>query len=418
MKRKDNILIYYNHKFDKQLKCIRNLFFIYVFILPLFVSHSYAQSSQLVITDARLFGDEQQTRFVIDISQEVKPNIIFLDNPKRIVVELPEGDYRIPEGIGEKSLGLVSQFRFGLFFGGNSRFILDLRNAAKIIDQKIVPPRGKNAGHLVIDLEPESESQYLASVEKSAEEMRENKNDEFQSNDLVEIDNKFVVVIDPGHGGVDGGAVGSGGTKEKIVVLQAAQALKQELEKFPGIEVYLTRNKDVFIPLDIRVAIARRHKADLFVSLHADAFKQSQVRGASVYTVSDKASDSDAARLAARQNNSDIVAGVNLDEQEKPISNFLIDLMVRETRAFSGYFAEKSLTALSLVTSLHGKKPKSAAFRVLRAPDIPSVLVEMGYISNPTDERLLKSAEWRSDIAKQLANQIILYGKSTGHISQ
>jgi len=218
-----------------------------------------------------------------------------------------------------------------------------------------------------------------------------------------------VVVIDPGHGGIDPGAIGKGGTTEKQVVLAFAKQLKRDLDELGALDVFLTREDDVFIPLAERVNIAHHHNADLFISLHADALAEKYarlVRGATIYTLSEQASDEQAQALAAKENRADLIAGMELDETQDEVNMILIDLMRRETKNFSISFGRTMLAKLQGQVPLNKKPLRSADFRVLRAPDIPSVLLELGYLTNPEDEKLLTSGKWRSQVSGHIARAI------------
>ncbi|MGB7205445.1 MAG: N-acetylmuramoyl-L-alanine amidase, partial [Anderseniella sp.] len=211
---------------------------------------------------------------------------------------------------------------------------------------------------------------------------------------------KPVIVLDPGHGGIDGGTVSKAGTIEKNVVLDFALKLRKELNATGRYEVHLTRNDDTFISLAKRVRIARQNNADLFIAIHADSLRQSRVRGATVYTLSEKASDEEAAILAEKENAADIVAGVDLGEElDAEIGNILMDLALRETKNHSIYFARRLVKNMKSTTALNSRPMRSAGFKVLRAPDVPSVLLELGYLSNRHDEKALVSEAWRKKVA-------------------
>jgi len=205
-------------------------------------------------------------------------------------------------------------------------------------------------------------------------------------------------MLDPGHGGVDSGTISPSGALEKDVVLAFAFELKKKLEASGKVDVAMTRQDDTFVPLGDRVRIARDQAADLFVSIHADSVRQNDVRGATIYTLSDRASDQEAAALADKENASDAVAGLDLDRQTDEVSDILIDLTRRETKNFSVSFANNLVSELSSTTRMIRNPHRFAGFRVLKAPDVPSVLVEIGYLSNEQDEKLLTSAEWRGRV--------------------
>jgi N-acetylmuramoyl-L-alanine amidase len=218
-----------------------------------------------------------------------------------------------------------------------------------------------------------------------------------------------VVVLDPGHGGLDPGASSRSGTLEKDVVLAFARAVKENLEATQRYSVLMTRDSDSFISLADRVRFARRQHADLLIAIHADALRGPTVRGATVYTLSEKASDAEAQALAEKENGVDILAGVAHAEDSEQIAGILIDLTQRETKNSSVFLARRLVRQLKPVTLLTGHPHRSAGFRVLKAPDVPSVLLELGYLSNRADERLLRSTEWRRKMAKAMVGAVDSY---------
>ncbi|WP_374366840.1 N-acetylmuramoyl-L-alanine amidase [Dongia sp.] len=219
------------------------------------------------------------------------------------------------------------------------------------------------------------------------------------------VKKKPLIVIDPGHGGIDPGALGNG-TKEKTITLAVAKALQKELEATGRFRAVLTRDKDVFLPLRDRFRVARENGAELFISLHADSHANAKTRGASVYTLSEKASDAEAAALAAKENKSDVIAGVDLTHESKVVSGILIDLAQRETINLSARFAKILVGALKNDTLMLGNSHRFAGFAVLKAPDVPSVLLEMGYISSDEDQQLLTSKKHQKKLAKAITKAI------------
>ena len=223
----------------------------------------------------------------------------------------------------------------------------------------------------------------------------------------------YHVVLDPGHGGRDGGALGKGGTREKDVTLNVARLVRDRLADIEGITVALTRDTDVAVALRERVEIARKGEANLFVSIHADSMRSSGVRGASIYTLAEDASDNLSASLAEGQNRADVVAGFGVPEREPAVTDILLDLMRRETEAFSRDVADRMVGTLGKRTRMIRNPHRSANFRVLRAPDVPSILVELGYLSNRDDERQLRDPKWQRMIAQSLADAIVLHARET-----
>jgi N-acetylmuramoyl-L-alanine amidase len=221
-------------------------------------------------------------------------------------------------------------------------------------------------------------------------------------------DKRPVVVIDPGHGGIDNGTQASTGELEKQIVLDFATTLRERLEQGGKYRVVMTRSDDTFIPLADRVKIARNEQAQLFVSVHADALPRNEgdAQGATIYTLSDTASDAEAARLADSENRADVIAGIDLTEEPTDVADILIDLARRETKMFSNHFARLLLGEMKGNVRLHPSPLKSAGFRVLKAPDVPSVLVELGYVSNKDDLHHLVSDEWRSKTVRVVAQAV------------
>ena len=226
---------------------------------------------------------------------------------------------------------------------------------------------------------------------------------------LLDPSPKHVIVIDPGHGGIDPGAVSHDGTKEKDVVLAYANTLKQYLEASGRYEVRLTRSSDKFIKLDDRVKYAREHKAELFIAVHADMLDNHAVRGTTVYTVSDQASDFETEALAQKENGADQIAGLNLSKQKQNVANALVTLAQRESQSEALLFAQKTVHEITPLTVLPSNPLRSAAFVVLKAPDVPSVLVELGYLSNIADVGRLNSSQWRNGMAQAMSKAVDSY---------
>ncbi len=218
-----------------------------------------------------------------------------------------------------------------------------------------------------------------------------------------------LVVIDPGHGGIDPGAIGRNKTKEKDVVLAFGLELRDKLKAMDGIDVVMTRSTDEFLSLRKRVKIARDHAADLFIAIHADTVRGPEARGATIYTLSEKASDAEAEALAHKENHADIIGGVDLDTENEEVTGILIDLVQRESKNHSLFFARKAVAEMKTATSFTGKPMRSAGFVVLKAPDVPSVLVELGYLSSKQDEQQLTSPKWRASVAAAMARAVGKY---------
>ena len=365
-----------------------------------------------VANDARIGVDGNRTRFVADLSSEVGFTAFTLDDPYRVIIDLPAVDFRLPADIGRKGRGLVSAFRYGLFAPGKSRIVIDTTGPVAISRQFVSKAKGKKPARLVLDLIPTTREKFLANriIAPTTARPRRLRRDEIERLLKSARDkNKKVIVLDPGHGGIDSGAIGYRGTQEKKVILSFGKTLKRHLEKTGKYQVFLTRETDVFIPLRDRVSFAREHEADLFLSIHADSVPKRiarRVRGATVYILSDRASDEEAAKLAQKENRSDIIAGVEIPKSSNVVTGILIDLAQRETNALSSGFANELIGSLGKATRMAKNSYRSAAFVVLKAPDVPSALLELGYVTNPTDEKNLSSRAWREKVARSVVGGI------------
>jgi len=360
-----------------------------------------------VATDARLGGDETQTRFVMDFSRKIDLRAFTLADPYRVVVDIPQVVFQLPPKSGESGRGLIKAFRFGLVMQGGSRLVFDLAKPAKIEKAFVVDSTETAPARLVLDLAPTDRESFLR---RTAADNRTARADlpRVDAPSTKEGDKRPLVVLDPGHGGIDTGTKGPSGEEEKDIVLNFAQRLRERLEKSGKYRVLLTRTDDTFVALADRVRIARDAGATLFVSIHADSLPHGEgdAQGASIYTLSDTATDSEAARLAEKENRADVIAGVDLKSEPDDVAGILIDLAERETKSLSTQFAHKLAGEMKAVTRMHKKPLKSAGFRVLRAPDVPSVLVELGYVSNRQDLQSLLSETWRNRTSDSMAQVI------------
>lgn len=366
-----------------------------------------------VATDGRVVGDDSRTRFVLDLSGEVDLSAFTLAEPYRVVIDLPEIDFRLPSGTGATGRGLVSDWRYGQFAAGRSRIVLDVTVPVKIDKAFVLPAVENQPARLVLDLLKTTTAAFEEDLRKS-QLARDSANEPVQKADQLPPPDrskreKPLIVIDAGHGGVDSGTISSSGVLEKDIVLAFAKKLQEHLEQTGKVAVLLTRTDDTFLPLGARVQFGRDHAADLFLSIHADSEHEGSVRGATVYTLSDKASDQEAAALAAKENASDLIAGLDLQKEADGVTDILVDLTRRETRNFSASFANGLVGDLASATRMIKNPRRSAGFQVLRAHDVPSVLVEIGYLSNDQDEKLLTSDEWRSRVADAVTQAVLRF---------
>lgn len=353
---------------------------------------------------ARIAGDVVRSRIVIDFDSEPDFSLHYLPDPRRIIIDLPETVFGFPDDALE-ARGVFTAIRYGAMGPGRSRIVLKTEEPVEV-EFAAVEAREEGEGYrLVIDAVATSPARFeeLVSNQTWESETPEARGDRVVS---AGRENAFTVVIDPGHGGIDQGARGVAGTPEKEVTLAFSKAIAEKLAAYDDINVVLTRDDDRFIPLAGRVKIARQHEADLMISVHADSIRLPEIRGATVYTLSDKASDRMAAELARRENRADQIAGVVPPGEEEDVADILMDLTRRETQVLSISLARTVLDELSPEVRLINNAHRYAGFSVLRAPDVPSVLVELGYLSNKKDEELLNDPAWRDKTAGLLAKAI------------
>src|SRR5690349_10229450 len=360
-----------------------------------------------IATDARIGGDEAQTRFVLDLSRKIDLHVFTLADPYRVVIDIPQVTFRLPAKAGEAGRGLIKAFRFGLVMAGGSRIVIDLVKPARVDKAFVVDSSETAPARLVLELAATERENFLRKVvleQKSAHAQAPVSREQSSASG----DARPLIVLDPGHGGIDTGTKGPSGQMEKDIVLDFAKRLQQKIETPGKYRVLLTRSDDTFVPLAERVRFAREAGAALFISIHADALpkREGDAQGATVYTLSETATDPAAARLAEQENRADVIAGVDLKDQPDDVADILIDLAQRETKTFSVQFAGKLVALMKRTTRMHKEPIKSAGFRVLRAPDVPSVLVELGYVSNKDDLQSLSSDGWRDRTADSMASAI------------
>jgi N-acetylmuramoyl-L-alanine amidase len=367
-----------------------------------------------VATDARLAGDEQRTRLVIDLSAPAPIKAFALADPYRIIIDLPEVSFQLPEAAGREGRGLVSAYRFGVLAPGRSRIVVDVKRPVAIDKAFVLDPVEGQPARLVLDLTPSDRKSFLEQVAAARAE-------DTTGSTAVESRRAAiaagptapdipVIVIDPGHGGVDPGASGPEGASEKEIVLDFAKRLKQKIEAGGQRKAVLTREDDTFVSLPGRVKIAREHAAQLMISIHADTLADPLgVRGATVYTLSERASDREAERLAEKENRADLIAGVDLSDEPEEVAGILFDLTRRETKSFTTQFAKGLVRELKQAAKLNKNPLRSAGFRVLKAADVPSVLLELGYLSSKEDAKLMMSETWREQATDAVAKAVDRY---------
>lgn len=391
-----------------------------IFCLTVFAADSFAAHIQKI----RVGDHPDKTRLVIEMSQKLDYNAFILPSPERLVIDF--------KGRNLSCAPLSSVENSRLKFSRKSsdaqtlRLVFDLKKSSAIKSKFFLPATYGKPNRLVVDLKngvAKPAMQFStpvkpkAVISKPAEQTTHKQ--PASTNKKYVPQRKYVVVLDPGHGGKDPGAVGANKVYEKKVVLATALRLKSLLEQTGRYKVIMTRSDDRYIRLYERVKIARRNNADLFVSIHADSVESHKVKGASVYTLSEKASDKQTARLAARENKSDVIAGVDLSEEGQDVAAILIDLALRDTKNQSTFLANQFINTFKahnikmLKTPLH-----SAGFAVLKAPDIPSVLVEIGFMSNRSEANMLNTKSHQLKIAKALKGSIDSYFDKQVHYAE
>ena len=350
----------------------------------LLAAFAYA-AAPVTVKAVRLWAGPDGTRLVFDLSAPVEHNVLTLQNPDRIVIDISgarvDGASELPEG-----QGFVKQLRVGPQGRSDLRFVIDLA-APAAPNSFNVAPSGSYGHRLVVDLSPIA-SNAPPVVVKSA--------DEAHGRDVI-------VAIDAGHGGVDPGSIGKSGTREKNVTLAIARRLKERIDREPGMRAVLTRDSDYFVELRDRIVRARRQQADMFVSVHADSYRDRSVVGSSVYVLSARgASDESARWLADRENAADLVGGVSLDDKDSVLASVLLDLSRGASMSASFDAAQKVMDELDRIGNVTRRGVKSAGFLVLKSPDIPSILVETAFISNPTEESRLGSSKHQQRLAEAI----------------
>lgn len=428
---------------------------------------AWAKATTTVATAARIGGDTTRTRFVADLTEPVGFTVYVLPDPYRVMIDLPAVRFDFAPDSGRQTQGLISEFRYGEVEDGRSRIVIDTQGPVLIEKSFIVEPQLGQPARIVVDLvqtTPEAFHSALKSDEKTsmaaiAEAAEAGK----PASDIIEPASAEVdpgatetaaegatgegpdevaaaipvprpkpgsttgsaadepserparksgrprIVIDPGHGGIDPGAIGLKKTKEKDVVLAFGLKLRDILERKANFDVVMTRTDDRFLPLKQRVRIARDNEADLFIAIHADTVRGQEARGATIYTLSEKASDAEAEALAHKENRADIIGGIDFETESEEVTDILIDLVQRESKNHSMFFAKKAVGEMKAVTTFTGKPMRSAGFVVLKAPDVPSVLIELGYLSSKQDEKQLTSPEWRNNVASAMAMAVEKY---------
>ncbi len=387
-------------------------------LLFLFIAAQNAVARSTTLESVRYWSDATRSRLVFDLNKEAKGQQVFqLDKPNRLVIDLKNTRLATALEQPAKNHGLFRSVRSGIRNKKDLRVVVDLKHAVNS-DSFTLKPNKKQGHRLVVDVltaKPviQAAKKVLAPVAKKNTKVAVKKTTKVNKKVVKSISQHgrdIIVAIDAGHGGKDPGARGPKGTQEKKVVFAIAKKLQALINKKPGMKAVMVRKGDYYIKLRKRIEIARAAKADLFVSIHADAFKSSKVKGASVFTLSNRGASSEAARwLAKNENAADLVGGVNLGDKEDDLAMVLMDLSQTATKEASKKVAKKVLRNFGAIGHLHQRHVQKAGFLVLKSPDIPSILVETAFISNPSEERKLKSAKHQNRMARAIYKGVLSY---------
>ena len=367
------------------------------------------------IVGARVSTTPQRARLIIDISDSTEFAVATLDEPRRIAVDVRVSVMNIDDKIEPAGEGIVSGVSMEMAESGRARTWLELASPARVQQAYVLEPFDGQPARLVVDLITISEEEFAANAAKDIALAATRVQSALGNNSnppgtlSVQTSSRPLIIIDPGHGGIDGGAETASGVMEKDIVLNFSKALQKLLVDAGGFDVALTRDDDTFLRLEERVALARQNKADLFISVHADYFQQSSVRGTSVYTRDETATDVLDKVLADNENQVDIVAGFAVPGTDDEVVSILVDLMRREMRRQAYLAAESIVAQLQPSVRLRRFPVRKADFLVLQSPDVPSILVELGFLSNAQDSSNLTTDAWQDRVAQAVARGIATY---------
>jgi N-acetylmuramoyl-L-alanine amidase len=351
------------------------------------------------IRGVRMWPAPDNTRLVFDVTADVEHSLFVLKNPDRLVIDLKNTSLNKPFVGLDLGPSLIRDIRSAPRNGGDLRVVLDLKGAVRP-KSFVLRPNNEYGHRLVIDLyDTKTAADPVAAAPVAP-----------AASATPSVPREIVIAIDAGHGGEDPGAIGPRGTREKDVTLAVAKRLRELVNREPGMRAVMVRDGDYFVQLRRRVEMAREHRADLFISIHADAFADRRARGASVYTLSDRGATSEHARLVAdKENASDIIGGVSLDDKDDLLTSVLLDLSLTGTMEASTDVAGRVLSGLGQVAHLHRTRVEQAGFRVLKSPNVPSILVETAFISNPDEERKLRDPNHQYALARSVMDGVRAY---------
>ncbi len=361
-------------------------------VIALLASMIAVQAAAAEISAFRVWTDPEKTRAVLDLSEHAEYRLFTLQNPDRVVIDIDDAGVRQTLDLKSDHAGVISSVRHGAPEKNILRVVFDLNTTSKI-KSFLLEPTAQYGYRLVIDLYPENGSSKAVPIRQVA--------------GLQENERQVVVAIDAGHGGEDPGALGPNRTREKEVVLAISRELKKAIDAQPGMQAVLVRDGDYYVALRDRYERARKNRADLFVSIHADAFTKSSVSGSSVFVLSSRGASSEfARRMADSENSSDLVGGVTLGDKDEMLASVLLDLSQSATLEASNLVAGTVFNTMRSVGKTHKNTVEHANFMVLKSPDVPSILVETGFISNPSEEQRLRDPAWQKKIAAAIANGV------------
>ena len=400
-----------------------------------------AKQTMNQIISVRIWPSDVYSRLTIEANHEIKAKYFTLDSPKRFVIDVLNSELnavlkQLNENVLDKD-PMIKSIKVGQFDPTTARIVIYLKHAMRAQTQTLSPINTGSVNYkyrYVFDMYPDNlknpsqlNDQLLAmlqidadqSTESQAKSSRRDITPEFRipngkiANKNNKPSGKILVMLDPGHGGEDPGAIGPQGTKEKNVVLDIAKRLRALINATDYMYAQMTRTSDIFIPLATRVAMARKIKADMFISIHADAFTTPVAKGSSVFILSESGASSSSAKwLAQSQNNADLIGGMSFKSKDKVVNKILFDMTQSYTLRKSSRFGQILLTQMKDVNQLHSKQVERAGFAVLKAPDIPSVLVETAFISNPQEEAHLLDPDFRQEVAVALCDGIGVFAKN------
>ena len=382
--------------------------------------------NQPIAQNASLGGDQGRTRFVAELSKAVKINVFTLSDPYRVIIEMPQVNFQMPPGVGTQALGLVKAYRYGLYAAGKSRIVLDVTGPVLVDKSVVTEPKGNEPAKLTIELVPTERNTFMAGQSRqlltsAGAELPFRLGRLFSSKDSAEKKpverKKPVIVIDPGHGGHDSGAAKNGAI-EKDVVLAFGLALREKLAATGLYDVQMTRDSDKFIELDDRREFARKRGAALFMAIHADYVPSgSNVRGATIYSLRESVANS-LARSVDKSSAGDVLGGFEIEAvkqaEDSPdvLKGILKDLAQREykpTKERTKFFVKNVVEYMGQSTELKPEPHREAAFAVLKSGQVPSVLIELAYVSNRQDAANLKSDDWRDKVSGSIVGAVNRY---------